>query len=98
MDEPMLHFCTRPLHHSGSCPHRDTLTLKLRKHTPASFPDVLALPFLFPVTNRSSRNTLGSDDDHEPATLTGVADPAVAFMAFVDLLRRLRPAEVNGHG
>ncbi len=75
-----------------------TAALELRQHTPAGFPDVLASPFLLPISDRSSRDPAGPDDDREQVDLAGVAALAVALMACADLFQSLRSAEVNVHG
>src|SRR5262249_23038655 len=98
VNEPILPFRARPLHNGGDCLRGDALALELWEHAPAGLPDVLASPLPIPVPDRSGRDPRGPNNDHEHAGLVGLAALAVALMTFADLLRSLRPTEVNGHG
>jgi hypothetical protein len=98
MQKTLLSLGAYTLYHDGSCPRSDTLTLEFWQHAPTSLPDMLTLPLFFPVADRSGRDFLGPDHDHEHGILAGLAAPVIAFLALANLFWSLRAAEMFVHG
>ena len=75
------------------CQSPDTSSLEGRDHRPPDLVDLLAAPGALPVADPADTLAGGFVDDLE---LPGVGS-LVARLAFGDLLRALRPAEVLHH-
>ena len=97
MNELTRYFRAGAIYDENGRSCSDTMTLKLGKDAPSRFPNMLALPFFFPISNRADSSIFRTEYDCEHQVFACSAALTITLVALKDLLWGFGPSEVFGH-